>query len=152
MAAPNYNEILTAYQKRLQLSKDIVGYGLSFPTFFDPSSGSSTVNTDFERINQSIFTILSTARGERVMIPDFGCDLYKLVFESINNTFIQFAKTTVLQALTKWEPRIRVMDIGIYSYVNQPYSVGIKIGYEILQTKATNNYVYPYNTNRARSV
>ena len=34
-----------------------------------------------ESVRQSIWIILGTAKGERVMRPDFGCGIYDLVFE-----------------------------------------------------------------------
>ncbi|MGA7816941.1 GPW/gp25 family protein, partial [Caballeronia sp.] len=54
-------------------------------------------------VRHSILLILSTARGERVMRPDFGCGLHELVF-NVNGPSTQgMAEFHVREALKAWE-------------------------------------------------
>src|SRR4051794_25721751 len=59
-----------------------------------------------QRIEESIFLILSTARGERPMLPDFGCGIHDLVFEGNSPGTIALVTHAARAALTAYEPRI----------------------------------------------
>lgn len=62
-------------------------------------------------LHDSVFTILSTIPGERVMRPDFGSYLRALLFEPITRVTGFRAKTEVIRSLSAWEPRIDVVDV-----------------------------------------
>jgi hypothetical protein len=57
-----------------------LGVGWSYPVRVDGSGGVSLETQHEEKIRQAIWIILATARGERVMRPDFGCGIHDLVF------------------------------------------------------------------------
>ena len=62
-------------------SADFLGLGWNFPVKTDTTSGQVVMApTPEDGIRQSIWVILSTAPGERVMRPDFGCGISDLVF------------------------------------------------------------------------
>ena len=62
--------------------KDWLGRGWAYPVQVDRLTGSVAVSEYEADIHQAIRIILGTARGERVMRPDFGCGIHELVFES----------------------------------------------------------------------
>jgi phage baseplate assembly protein W len=62
---------------------DFLGRGWRYPPAIDPAGGVA-LSRDADKIRQSINIILSTAKGERVMRPDFGCDIHSFVFASMN--------------------------------------------------------------------
>lgn len=62
-------------------------------------------------VRQSILLLLSTARGERVMRPDYGCDLHRLVFSPNDATTAGLAIHYVRTAVERWEPRARVLRV-----------------------------------------
>lgn len=139
-----YGNDVYGIRQTISLNKEIVGYGISFPSFFDTSLGSTTVNTGIQRINQSLYLILSTRKGERVMLPDFGIDLHKYLFEVINSQFTEHLKLAVKEVITKWEKRIIINNLDILEYPRMPNTIGIKIDYTINKTKVDGNYVFPY--------
>lgn len=103
----------------------------------------STVSGE-EAVAQSIWMILATARGERVMRPDFGCGIHDLVFHGVDNTIIGRVIYEVNDALTRWEPRIDVLDVSA-----EPDGAGnpgllIRIDYRIRTTNNRFNLVYPF--------
>ncbi len=95
-------------------------------------------------VRQSIWTILSTAYGERLMRPDFGCGIHNLVFAPNSAGTIGQAISEVQQALTQWEPRIDVLDVDAYPDPNQPNRLLIQINYQIRTTNNRFNLVYPF--------
>ncbi len=57
------------------MSKSFLGRGLSFPVSLN--SNGDLQSADYEEsVRQSVLMILGTAKGERVMRPDFGCGIY----------------------------------------------------------------------------
>ncbi len=61
-----------------------IGRGWSFPPKFSNSSGSVEMLEQEADIASSLEILLQTARGERVMLPQYGCNLDELVFESLD--------------------------------------------------------------------
>jgi phage baseplate assembly protein W len=62
-------------------------------------------------VRQAILLLLSTRPGERVMRPDYGCDLHRLAFAPNDETTAALAIHYVRQALARWEPRADVLDL-----------------------------------------
>jgi phage baseplate assembly protein W len=62
-------------------------------------------------VRQAILLLLSTRPGERVMRPDYGCDLHHLAFASNDETTAALAIYYVRRALDMWEPRVDVLEL-----------------------------------------
>jgi hypothetical protein len=62
-------------------------------------------------LHDSVFTILSTIPGERVMRSDFGSFLRIILFDSITRATGFRARAEVFRAITAWEPRVSVDDV-----------------------------------------
>jgi hypothetical protein len=65
--------------------------------------------SEAESVRQAILLLLTTSPGERVMRPDYGCELRRLVFSPNDDTTAGLAMHYVRQALDRWEPRIRIL-------------------------------------------
>lgn len=76
----------------------------------DPAGGIDTVADD-EAIRQSLMLLISTRPGERVMRPEYGCDLARLVFSPNDDTTAGLAIHFVRQAVERWEPRVEVLRV-----------------------------------------
>lgn len=72
-------------------------------------AGHPTMITDGEAVRQAILLLLTTMPGERVMRPDYGCPLQRLMFAPNDATTAGLAMHYVRQALTRWEPRIEIL-------------------------------------------
>ena len=124
------------------MNSDFLGVGWTSPVTLEKGQIKMAGNEDCVR--QSIWTILSTAYGERLMRPDFGCGIHNLVFAPNSAGTIGQAISEVQQALTQWEPRIDVLDVDAYSDPNQPNRLLIQINYQIRTTNNRFNLVYPF--------
>lgn len=62
-------------------------------------------------VRQSIMMLISTIPGERVMRPDYGCPLHRIVFSPNDETTAGLAIHYVRQALTRFEPRVDILSI-----------------------------------------
>ena len=91
----------------MDTNKDIMGTGWSYPLRTDGRGGIALSRHEND-IEESIRLILSTAKGERRMRPNFGCDIHTLIFAPNNATTWGLAAHYVEEALGWWEPRIEV--------------------------------------------
>lgn len=124
-------------------SKKFLGKGIKFPVRLS-SDGHINISSYEEDIRESIFIILGTAKGERVMRPDFGCDINKFVFETTDATTIEQMKSAVREALVRWEPRISVDSISITKDSIDLGKLIISVRYTVRSTNNQFNLVYPF--------
>jgi Bacteriophage baseplate protein W len=125
------------------MNDDFLGTGWSFPVESD-ANGQIVLASDEASIRQSIWMILGTSPGERVMRPDFGCGLYDLVFAVNNPATTGQIVRTVREALIEWEPRIDVLDVFVTPDEAQPNLLLIEINYQVRTTNSRFNLVYPF--------
>lgn len=121
---------------------DFLGKGWGLPMRLD--SGGGIVLTEAEKnIQQAIWVILATAPGERVMRPDFGCGIHRLVFAVNDANTIGQLKQEAQRALTLWEPRIDVIDVSVELRGNGEVLL-INIHYKVRSTNNLFNLVFPF--------
>jgi phage baseplate assembly protein W len=85
--------------------RSFLGRGWRFPVAINLTGGIASSALE-ENIRESIFIVLGTAPGERVMRPDFGCRIHDLMFEPNNYATSARAEYYCEEALYKYEPRI----------------------------------------------
>jgi phage baseplate assembly protein W len=124
-------------------NRDILGAGWSFPLRVDGRGGLSLSQHDNDII-ESIRIILMTAKGERRMRPNFGCDIHTLVFAPNNESTWGLAAHYVEEALGWWEPRIEVTNIEPYPDPEDTSRLLIDIKYRVKATNDARNIVYPF--------
>ncbi len=90
------------------------------------------IDTNSQAINNSIKNIILTPIGSLPGKPDFGSNINEYVFELLDGTGTSdLVKISILDALSKWEPRINVtgVDIKVFPEYN----------------RITSNIYYAYN-------
>jgi phage baseplate assembly protein W len=125
------------------MNSDFLGVGWTSPVKLD-KTGQIEMARYEDCVRQSIWTILSTAYGERLMRPDFGCGIQNLVFATNSAATIGQLVSAVRQALIQWEPRIDLLDVDAYPDAAQPNRLLIQINYQIRTTNNRFNLVYPF--------
>jgi hypothetical protein len=123
--------------------REFLGVGWKFPLQVTPRGGLALARAE-QRIEESIYLILSTAPGERVMLPDFGCGIHDLVFAPNNAVTVSLVVQRIRQALVAYEPRIDVLDINAETAPEQPNLLLIRIDYRIRTNNALGNLVFPF--------
>lgn len=108
--------------------------------------------SDEEDIRSSLDILLSTRLGERVMLPDYGCNLDELLFEPINLTLKTYIKDLVRTAILYYEPRIRMDSLDMSESNELEGLIVIHITYTVKSTNSRLNYVYPYYKNEGSNI
>lgn len=101
-----------------------------------------------ESVRQAIWIVLSTAKGERVMRPNFGCGIYDLVFEVNSAATAGHVSQEVQDALLYFEPRIDVLDVQVDA-AGEGEVLQISIDYQVRATNNVFNLVYPFYLERS---
>ena len=128
-------------------SSQLLGRGWKFPFTLD-ERGEVALSSGEVDIQEAIWMILSTAFGERLMHPDFGCEIHDLVFAPNNTGTAGLARFYVQDALVRWEPRIDVEEVEVQADPAQPELLLISVSYRVRTTDSRYNLVYPFYLTR----
>ena len=122
---------------------DFLGVGWSLPIQLDKTKQIQIAKYE-AAVRQSIWAILSTARGERLMRPEFGCRIHDHVFAPNTAGTVGQIISDVRAALIEWEPRIDVLDIELLPQFTHPNLLQISINYQVRTTTNEFNLAYPF--------
>ncbi len=81
-------------------------WGQTIESFIEPKD-------DHDVLRSSIIFIITTRRGERVMLPSFGSSLMNLVFEPGDEVLSASLRTEIVQAVQEWDDRVKFVDFNI---------------------------------------
>jgi phage baseplate assembly protein W len=125
------------------MDRAFLGAGWKFPPQVTPGGAIATSSLE-QKIEESVFLILSTAQRERPMLPAYGCGIHDLVFAPDNPGTIAEVSATVRDALIAYEPRIDVLSIDVSAAPGQANVLLIRVDYRVRANNARGNLVYPF--------
>lgn len=123
--------------------EDFLGKGWKFPVHVN-KAGKIEMSVYENDIEEAIWIILSTAKGERVMRPDFGCGIFDYIFASMNTSTITMMEASVREALVLWEPRIDISNVDVAPDSEEEGKLHISIDYRVKNTNNRFNLVFPF--------
>ena len=128
---------------------DFLGKDWSFPPTFDAEIKTVAMTEKNEDIQRSLQILLTTAVGERIMQPKYGCNMDEMVFEALDTTTKTIIKDKISTAILFFEPRIDVVAITMNATNELEGEIIIEIDYVIRATNSRYNFVFPYYINEA---
>lgn len=131
------------------MANDFLGVGWKYPVRTD-ATGKIAMSRYEEDIQEAIRIILGTAKGERVMRPDFGCGIHELVFAPINTATMTLVENSVREALTLWETRIDLIRVEASDQEASTGRLLVGIDYRVRVTNNRFNLVYPFYLKEGR--
>ncbi len=75
----------------------------------------ATNYTTLTQAKDNLKNLILTKKGERMMQPDFGCDVWRVLFEQISGDIEQTIESTIVQAVSRWLPYLNI-DTIIFDY------------------------------------
>jgi phage baseplate assembly protein W len=130
------------------VSKDetanFLGRGWSFPPSFDHGKQQVVMAERETDIEQSLQILLTTALGERVMQPQYGCDMEEYLFESMNTTTKSLVLDRIRRAILFFEPRIDAQSIVLDDSRQNAGVLEVSIDYVVRATNSRLNFVFPF--------
>ncbi|MEL6525592.1 MAG: GPW/gp25 family protein [Chloroflexota bacterium] len=125
------------------MKNDFLGRSLAFPVTAD-ADGRVAMADYAASVRQSIWIILGTAPGERVMRSDFGCGIHEMVYGLNTPRTLGTIRDEVRRSLILWEPRITVNEVVVEQVPNQVNHLLIEIDYVLRANNSRFNLVYPF--------
>lgn len=125
------------------MARDFLGVGWKFPIRVNARGGLSYSRHE-QDIEEAIWLILATAKGERVMEPNFGCGIHDYVFAANNPGTRGSIAYEVQSALADFERRIDVENVRVESFPDSDNRLLIYVDYRVRSTNAKRNFVYPF--------
>lgn len=131
------------------LGREFLGTGWAYPVAIRRDLGLIQDASYEVDIAQSIWIILGTAKGERVMRPDFGCGIHDLAFAAVSTQILTAIETTVREALRIYEARVEVRKVTVGTQHLDQGRLDVEIDYEVRATNQPGNMVYPFYVREA---
>ena len=128
----------------MNTEKSFLGRGWSFPPEFQKETGAVKMLEDEADIKSSLEILLATRPGERIMLPEYGCNLEELLFKPMNLTLKTYVIDLIKTAILYHEPRIDVNKIDIDTADELNGVLMINIEYTIRTTNSRKNMVFPF--------
>ena len=134
------------------MSDSFLGTGWSFPPAFDTAANTVIMTSDEADIQLSLQILLATRKGERVMVPDYGCNLDEMLFEPMTTTFKTYIREMIKTAILYYEPRIDLSSIQVDDSRETEGVILIILKYTVRTTNSRFNFVYPYYKNEGTEI
>lgn len=126
----------------MSIEANFLGRGWGFPPEF--SSQGVVMTAGVEDIERSLDILLTTRLRERILSPEYGCDLSDFVFESINTTLRTQIKELVKTAILYHEPRIDPLNVTLEQLLDSLGTLVITVEFRVRATNTRYNYVFPF--------
>src|SRR3954471_3648085 len=120
-----------------------LGRGWSFPPAFDRASGGVAMLDGEADVASSLHILLSTARGERIMVPQYGCNMDELVFEALDTRMRTLMADKIESAILYHESRIELESVHLDEAEGLQGVVLIGVIYRVRTTNSRFNFVFP---------
>ncbi len=128
----------------MEKEKSFLGRGWAFPPNFSPKTFQNSMVEAEKDIQQSLMILLGTAPGERIIHPEFGCGINKLIYEPISNSLFTKIKDLIEQAILMFESRIKLNDVNVEFNPKIDGVIYITLDYTIRAINTRQNLVYPF--------
>ena len=120
---------------------------IKFPNIFNLESGNTSLDSEYTSINRCLALILTTAKGELLGDPDYGCTLYEQLFNNYTEERQSIIKNDIVDSINKFEKRIIVTseDITIKPIDNTEHNFQITISYQLRNSDVSNSAIIDIN-------
>jgi uncharacterized protein len=126
---------------------DFIGRGWRFPIVPDAGGGLGYVDGD-ENVGQSLYLLLSTGWGERIMRPRFGTNARELVFAPGSPANLTALEHSIRNAVRDYEPRVRLTAVTVTPDPEEPERVDVEVAYTVRRTNTRSSVVFPFYLTR----
>lgn len=99
----------------LDMQEDYVSVSSNIKRTFSDSRDIK-VAFDLNAIKNSLKNLFNTMKGERLLLPEYGCDLRQFVFDNITEANAKQIGLTIKKAIKDYEPRITLLGLNINAY------------------------------------
>jgi len=121
------------------------GFDTSAPGLALTATGAVAMVDGDDAVRQAVMLLLSTTPGERLMRPHYGSHLHRLLFSPNDDTTAGLAVHYVREALTRWEPRVEIVDLDAGPDPLRPERLVITLRYRVRASLTVATIDYPFD-------
>ena len=88
--------------------------GLHFPLGSSKTGGIFSKSTGVQMIKQSVEQLLLTQRGERVMLPNYGCNIRKYLFQPLDEDTFDRIREDIETSFEKYIIGARIQKLQVF--------------------------------------
>lgn len=104
--------------------------GITLPITNSNTGMFAASTTIFQQVKSNYKNLILTKKGERLMQPDFGTNLHRILFENITENTLENARLTVVEATERWMPFLEVLQFEVKNPVNgNPHRIDLSVTY-----------------------
>ena len=100
--------------KKQAMSHVITRYGFGYPLTKNLNAGYFSKATGKELVRNNLTQLLTTSLGERIMLPGYGINLRKYLFQPMDEMLFKSIKEDILEAIAKYANNVKVLKLGVY--------------------------------------
>lgn len=124
-----------------------LGRGMKFPPQVNPVTGRFVTSENEQSVKESIYLILMTQKGERLMRPEFGSRTSGYLFTETNLTMLNIMAYELERDITRNEPRVQDVEIQMDND-SSPGCLLVHIRYTVSGSSTQENMVFPFYLDR----
>lgn len=128
----------------LDNNNSFLGTGMKFPVQVDKTTGRFKMSSDEEDIKESIYIILMTQKGERLLLPNFGSRINDYVFEVMDQTTLTLMANDIKSSIANYEKRIKDLEVFVEIDKDNTSKLILNIRYKVAQNNSVGNLVFPF--------
>jgi phage baseplate assembly protein W len=125
----------------------IIGTGWAFPPQFIAETNETVMAGGVDDINQSLYILFTTELGERVMQPNYGSAMKRMLFESVNEHFKSYMRMVLVRSIALYEARIKPLRIEFGADETEAGRYLMVLDYMVVATRQKNNFIFPFYMN-----
>lgn len=113
------------------------GLGITLPLALGSNGYFASTTDTMTQVRTNLMNLVLTQRGERLMQPDFGCDLPLSLFENPSADRVAEMQAAIQTAANIWMPFIRIDNVQVVDTSDTTSSLSIK--FTLLTTNTTDS-------------
>lgn len=86
-------------------------------------------SSTLEQIKSNYRNLILTKKGERMMQPEFGCDIHSMLFENITDDMLETVRFAIVSATERWMPFLEVRQLDVVNLKEEPNKIDITVSY-----------------------
>jgi phage baseplate assembly protein W len=112
--------------------------GIGINRISDSNGIFATNYTTLTQAKDNLKNLILTRKGERLMQPEFGCDVWKVLFEPSDGVLIETSiENAIVEAVSIWLPYLNI-DTIIFDYDENDidnYKIALDIKFSLLSNR-----------------
>ena len=105
--------------------------GLSLPLRGGELGFFKQTQTTFEQVKHNIKNLLLTMKGERPFLPEFGSDLYSILFDPIQSDTTMKVEDAIKDAMKMWLPHVVINRIDVMTSEQNPNQIDVSLEFGV---------------------